>query len=292
MMKSVQFDIWRRWKMESGLTGFVSVGWGGKVTGDVSNHQASVGSFTCSNFSGVALRSHRARIHSHAARKMVIKAMADDDSMPSDSPSFSSIAEKLNPIDSKERSDLVQKVLRLAACTSRGRLASSAQNSMMDELVLQLESVNPNMQPMESDLINGEWKLIYFTKAATSSSPLAPLLETQRLIEFGDITQTIDFDKSLLTQEAKIVGFPGVFGSVVTSAKITPVGPERMEVVLENTQVKGDSLLRRIDLSALDINLPIGDLYQRVRGKSPETYIDTYYVRSTLKCIKTQFSFV
>uniref|UniRef100_A0A7S1TNQ2 Plastid lipid-associated protein/fibrillin conserved domain-containing protein n=1 Tax=Erythrolobus australicus TaxID=1077150 RepID=A0A7S1TNQ2_9RHOD len=235
-----------------------------------------------------AVAAARGRRQSDAARcrRAAVRMQAQnggDDSMPSDTPVLSNAAEQMNVDDKHSRSKLVQKVLRLAACTNRGRLASAAQGSAMEELVLQLESVNPNTHPMETDTINGTWKLVYFMKPAGAGGPFEAFLKVQKLVEFGEITQMIDLDRSVLTQEAQLFSFPGVSSTVTTTARVTPVGPERMEVVLESTAVKGNALLEKLDLSAIDLSLPIGDLYERVRGAVPETYFDTYYLDDELR---------
>ncbi|KAA8496414.1 Light-induced protein, chloroplastic [Porphyridium purpureum] len=209
--------------------------------------------------------------------------MQDDDAMPSDTFSFSDAAEQSNKSDGRTRKDAMERILRVAASTNRGRLASATQIAEVEDLVLMLESVNPNLHPMETSIINGNWKLVFFAKTAGSKMALEPLIKAQNLIEFGDITQKIDLSSASLVQDAEIFAFPGITGTITTSARITPVGPERMEITLGDTKVKGNSLLNRIDLSSIDKMLPVDAIYQRLRGKPAETYIDTYYLDEALR---------
>jgi len=154
----------------------------------------------------------------------------------------------------------------------------------MEDLILQLEAVNPNVHPMESEAINGVWKLVFFAKTSSINKDiLDPFLKSQKLLEFGEITQTIDVDDGTLVQSADFIGFPGITGTVTTTARIIPVGPERMEVKVEESKIKGNELLDRIDVSKLEAVLPIDTIFQRVKGKSAETYIDTYYLDDMMR---------
>lgn len=72
----------------------------------------------------------------------------------------------------------------------RGLSASAELRGEINELVTQLEALNPTPSPNEAlEKLQGEWKLVY-----TSNSELIALLALSRLplVRVGDITQTVD----------------------------------------------------------------------------------------------------
>uniref|UniRef100_A0A7S2ZQH8 Plastid lipid-associated protein/fibrillin conserved domain-containing protein n=1 Tax=Rhodosorus marinus TaxID=101924 RepID=A0A7S2ZQH8_9RHOD len=178
---------------------------------------------------------------------------------------------------SQSRSDLTTQLLEISAVTNRGQTASAEQKSLIEDIVASLEADNPNPAPVETDAIDGRWNLIY---SSTPFYKVNPLLATTAspFLEVGQVRQTISMETSELINEIEITAFPMLTGAVVANGRITPVGAERLEFALEKVSIKGGSAFERFDLGALKLDIPVEEIYQRVRGTLPETFVDTYYV--------------
>lgn len=88
----------------------------------------------------------------------------------------------------------------LGLCTARSEVRAE-----VNELITQLEAINPNPNPAEAiDALGGSWKLVY-----TSNSELIALLALSRLpfVTIGDITQKID--TATMTVENKVRRWQG-----------------------------------------------------------------------------------
>lgn len=85
------------------------------------------------------------------------------------------------------RAEAKEALLNAIEGTERGVKASEADKETIEAAARQLERLNPNARALSSDLINGEWELLYTTSASILGStrpwPFRPL---------GPIYQTID----------------------------------------------------------------------------------------------------
>ena len=69
----------------------------------------------------------------------------------------------------------------------RGLVASEEEQDEVDSLTRSLERMNPTADPLTSDLINGQWKLVYTTSESILGKRKNKLLQPR-----GAIFQTID----------------------------------------------------------------------------------------------------
>lgn len=186
-----------------------------------------------------------------------------------------------------KRTSMMARLLQLAAVTSRGQLATDGQMATMDDIVMSLEELNPNPQPVETDLIDGLWTLVYSSARLFQSSKLL-MLAAKPLIELGQVRQRIAVNDGTLMTEVDLVAFPATSGTLKTTGRVTPVGAERLEVTVEKTTVTGGKLVNTLDLGGLSFDIPVEQILTRVRSMSPETYIDTYYLDDNLRISRSK----
>lgn len=219
----------------------------------------------------------------------------DVDDAPSDT--YVPAAEGQGPTEEQltaKRASLIGRLLQLCAVTARGKYSTDGQSSIIEDLVMQLEEVNPTPQPVDTDLIDGYWTLVYInapsTSSSSSSSPLAnpnirnaAMILLNPVLQFGQIRQRLSVADGLLTSEVDVIAFPATSAVVKTSARCTPVGGERLEVVVEKTSVTGGKLADALDLGGLSFDLPIEQIATRLRNTAPESYFDTFYLDDKLR---------
>jgi len=189
--------------------------------------------------------------------------------------------------DAAKRHELTTRLLRLAAVTSRGQSASEGQKAAVDDVVMALEELNPNPQPVETDLIDGLWSLVYSPAKLYTSNPFLFPGATP-LLEVGQIRQRVAVDDGLLETEVDVLAFPVTSGTLKTSARLTPVGAERLEFTVEKTTITGGKIADRFDLGGISFDVPVEQILSRVKNASPETYVDTYYLDETLRISRSK----
>lgn len=190
-------------------------------------------------------------------------------------------------VDAPKRAELVARVLEFGAVTARGQLATDAQAAAVEDVVAELEEISPNPFPVETNLMDGVWSLVYSSAKLFRSNPFLVAAGTP-LLEIGQVQQTIQIDAGTLTTEVDVVAFPAISGTVKTAARITPVGAERLELTVEKTTLTGGSIADRLDLGGISFDVPVEQIYNRVRNASPETFIDTYYLDDKLRISRSK----
>lgn len=188
---------------------------------------------------------------------------------------------------SSKRTSLIGRVLQLAAVTARGQLSTGSQIAAMDDLVMALEEVNPTADPVNTDLIDGYWTLVYTNTRMFQGSPLLSLA-LKPVLQLGQVRQRIAVADGTLVTEADITAFPATSGTLKTSARITPVGGDRLELTVEKTTVTGGKLVDAIDLGGLSFDVPVERILNKIRNVSPETYFDTYYLDDKLRISRSK----
>lgn len=212
-----------------------------------------------------------------------------EDEAPSDTyvPAAEAIKSVVPGAESAKRDGLISNLLQFAAATSRGQIATESQTSAVDDIVMALEELNPNPQPVETNLIDGTWTLVYSSAKLFKSNPFL-LPAATPLLELGQIRQKITVDDGKLVNEAEVVAFPSTSGTLKTTARITPVGGERLELTLETTNITGGKIFDRLDLGGISFDVPLEQILSRVKNMSPETYIDTYYLDDRLRISRSK----
>ncbi|CAN8067594.1 unnamed protein product [Agarophyton chilense] len=212
-----------------------------------------------------------------------------EDEAPSDVsvPPGEAVKSMVPGMDEAKRSALISKLLQYAAITDRGTSASEAQRAAIDDIVMSLEEINPNTRPVETELMDGEWNLVYTTAKMFQSNPFLMAAVTP-LLQVGQIRQKICIDDGKLTTEAEVTAFPVTSWTVKTTSRITPVGAERLEFTVESTDVTGGKIADRIDLGGVSFNVPVEQIISRIQGASPESYIDTYYLDEDIRISRSK----
>lgn len=245
-----------------------------------------------------------------APRRPLPMSLPDDDGgAPSDYDADDLPSAKTVEVDEDEgdgviRDELKRELILLAGTTCRGACASAEEANLVVDLVAQLEALNPTADPALSSA--GEWELVYSSVQSFRSSPFFLSVrsflgdERKEISEnafrihdlattasrVGKVRQTVSADGSELVSEYELsVGLlPGmpvrVKGTVVTSADLTRVPPERWEMRVRGTKVMGSNvpfLDQWLDDAAVEV--PVGEAYRRVNGgEVPQVVLRTYYV--------------
>ena len=233
--------------------------------------------------------------NSRRPHRATIQMQQDDDSSDSmeEAPSDTYVpaaeaVEKFIPGTQKVKRDvLIAKLLQIAAATERGQIATDTQKTTVDDVVMQLEEINPNPQPVETDLLDGTWTLVYTSSQLFKSNPFL-LPAATPLLQVGQVRQTIRIDDGSLATEVDVVAFPVISGTVKTTARITPVGGERLELTVEKTTLTGGKIANRLDLGGINFDVPIEQIYTRIKNTSPDSYVDTYYLDEKLRISRSK----
>ncbi|PXF46052.1 Chromoplast-specific carotenoid-associated protein C1, chromoplastic [Gracilariopsis chorda] len=243
-------------------------------------------SFTCTKRAATPNVARRAR---PLNIRMELEGEEAEDEAPSDVavPVGDAVKTMIPGMDEAKRTALVAKLLQYAAITDRGQSATDAQVSAVDDIVMSLEEVNPNPQPVEIDLIDGEWNLVYTAAKLFQTNPFLMAAATP-LLQVGQVRQRISVDEGKLSTEVEVIAFPVTSWTVKTTGRITPVGAERLEVTVETTNITGGKIADRIDLGGISFDVPVEQIYSRIRNASPETYVDTYYLDETLRISRSK----
>jgi len=208
--------------------------------------------------------------------------------------------------DATIRDELKRELILLASVTNRGMCSSTEEANLMVDLVTQLEALNPTADPGSNS--QGDWELCYSSTQSFRSSPFFLAIraflgdDNKAMAEnafdihdkattasrVGKVRQIID-EKNLISEYELSVGLlPGlpfvVKGTVVTTADLTVIPPETMELRVRGTKVKGSNVpFFDQYLDDNSVELPVGDLYQTLNGDIPVAVLRTYYVDEAMR---------
>lgn len=173
--------------------------------------------------------------------------------------------------------------MEVAAATDRGQLATSSQKEAVEDLVSMLEAANPTDSPVDTAMIDGTWLLVYASKPLFKTTPLLLAAATPLLV-VGQVKQTLRVDSGELVNDVDVTAFPLISATVSTTARVTPVTGERLELVVEKTGVKGKNIAGKLDLGGIGGSLPVEQLYSKLKnGAVPETFLDTFYLDEKMR---------
>lgn len=129
-------------------------------------------------------------------------------------------------------------LLKAIAGRNRGLLAQSSDRQIILDAIDHLEDENPTPQPVESNLLGGDWRLIYTTNSNLLFIDLPPL------VRLGQIYQSVRPATGKLYNIAEVVsGFPGLSGLICVSAKFTAVSDKRVDVKFQRWIIGLQNLL-------------------------------------------------
>ncbi len=108
---------------------------------------------------------------------------------------------------------------------NRGLLATESEKAAILIAIASLEERNPTPRPVEaSDLLDGDWRLLYTTSSGLLNIDRFPLLK------LGQIYQSIRVQTSCVYNIAEIYGLPYLEGLVSVAAEFKPVSERRVQV--------------------------------------------------------------
>ncbi len=203
-----------------------------------------------------------------------------------------------NEDDQSIRDELKRELLLLASVSCRGDFATHEENDILNDIVTQLEALNPYSDPASQCV--GEWDLTLASTQAFRSSPffqaVRVVLNDGRIAEnifniheaatsmgkVARVRQLILSDGSLTSEVDLEVGI--MKGTVVTKAFYEVVGSISWDVRITTTEVKNSNVpfLAQF-VKDFSIEFPVGDLYDKVRGSVPVSKLTTYYGKVKLQ---------
>ena len=231
-----------------------------------------------------------------------------------------------NENDAIIRDELKRELLLIGSISNRGQYTSIDEKNIVIDLVNQLEALNPTPDP-SSECV-GDWDLCLCSTQAFRSSPFfqsiraifgndntgggADSSNTNKggvtMVEnvfdlhdkatsvgrVGRVRQSILSDGSFISEVDLEVGLMGgmpfnVKGTVVTTASYQVTGPESWDLIVKSTQVK-NSNVPFLDqfLDDYPVEVPVGDIYQSIRGNVPVAKLKTYYVDEAMRITRDQ----
>jgi len=204
-----------------------------------------------------------------------------------DKENFKDTSEKADS-DSSKIWKLKLRLLQYCASTDRGQNCNQRQKMAIEELASSLEARNPTPNPVEASLMDGLWYLSYVSEKFYAMNAVLAAIAVTPLASVGQVRQEISISSGELTNEFDLILFPNITGAVVTKARINPVDGERLQVFDETTTIRGKSFGDQFDLGNLKLDVPVDDLRRRLKGTSPETFLDTYYLDEDMRISRTQ----
>ncbi|MFM7449319.1 MAG: PAP/fibrillin family protein [Leptolyngbyaceae cyanobacterium] len=173
-------------------------------------------------------------------------------------------------------------LLEMLAGKNRGLLSTETEQLAILAAIAQLEDRNPTPRPVEtSDLLEGNWRLIYTTSRGLLGLDQIPL------IKLGQIYQCIRVGSQQVYNIAETYGLPYLEGIVSVAARFTPVSDRRVEVKFERSIVglkrligyQGpDHLIQQIEAGH---KFPAIDV--RIAEQDQNGWLDTTYLDSDLR---------
>lgn len=240
----------------------------------------------------------------------ILFSTIDDDS-PSDydpdsllDPNLKDFTVDTNEEDESIRTELKRELLLLSSVSDRGLFLSTEEKSIVEDIVTQLEALNPTSETASQSY--GVWDLVCTNTQAFRSSPFFQTIRSvlndkmsadnafnlhaaatsvgkvgrvrQVIQENGKFTSEVDLEVGLLP------GMPMTMkGTVITNAFFEIIGAEQWELSIDSTMVKKSNIPIFDQLLDEIPNLPVGDIYNRVRGSVPTIHLKTYYVDDSVR---------
>jgi len=174
------------------------------------------------------------------------------------------------------------KLLEAIAGKNRGLLGSQTDKQAILAAVAQLEDRNPTPRPVEAtDLLEGNWRLIYTTSRGLLNIDQLPLLK------LGQIYQCVRTSSARIYNIAEVYGLPFLEGFVSVAARFEPVSERRVKVNFERS-ISGlqrligyqspDEFIQQIEAGK---TLPAIDF--SIENRDQKGWLDTTYLDEDLR---------
>lgn len=129
-------------------------------------------------------------------------------------------------------------LLEAIAGKNRGLLATETDKKAILAAVVQVEDLNPTPRPVEAtDLLDGNWRLLYTTSRGLLNIGQVPLLQ------LGQIYQCIRAKEGKVYNIAEVSGLPYLEGLVSVVASFEPASERRVLVKFERSILGLQSLI-------------------------------------------------
>lgn len=194
------------------------------------------------------------------------------------------------------REELKRELLLLSSVTSRGDFANPEERAILNDIVSQLEALNPFSN--QASECAGDWDL---TLTSTQAFRSSPFFQAIRSVLNDEISADNAFrmheqatSMGRLARVRQFIGEDGTFvseadlkvgpasGTVVTKANFEITNTVTWDVTVESTQVKNSSIFF-LDQILESLEFPVGLFYQNVRGSVPVSKLTHWYVDETMR---------
>jgi hypothetical protein len=173
-------------------------------------------------------------------------------------------------------------LLEAIAGKNRGLLATEQDKKAILVTIANLEDFNPTPRPLEaSDLLDGNWRLLYTTSKALLNLDRFPLCK------LGEIYQCIRVQTNSVYNIAEIYGLPLLEGVVSVAAKFEPVSERRVQVKFERSIVGLQRLISYKSSTTFIQQIEAGQKFTAVdfplNSNEQQGWLDITYLDSDLR---------
>lgn len=173
-------------------------------------------------------------------------------------------------------------LLEAIAGKNRGLLATEQDKQGILVAIANLEDVNPTPSPVEAtNLLNGNWRLIYTTSKALLNIDSLPLYK------LGQIYQCIRVETNSVYNIAEIYGLPFLEGIVSVAAKFEPVSGRRVNVKFERSILGLQRLLAYNSPESFIQQIEVGKKLTAIdfplNSKEQQGWLDITYIDDNLR---------
>lgn len=163
----------------------------------------------------------------------------------------------------KSKEEIKQELLEAIAPLDRGAEASPEDQERIEQIVCELEAVNPIKEPLKSELLNGKWELIYTTSRSILQSQRPKILRPR-----GKIYQAINAD----TLRAQNMETWPYFNQV--TADLTPLNSRKVAVKFDTFKIAGLIPIKAPDTARGELEITYLDEELRVsRGDKGNLFV-------------------
>jgi PAP_fibrillin len=173
-------------------------------------------------------------------------------------------------------------LIEAIAGTNRGLLATEPQKQAILAAIANLEDLNPTPRSVEAtDLLNGDWRLIYTTSKGILNLDRIPLCK------LGQIYQCIRVETTSVYNIAEVYGLPYAEGLVSVAAKFEPVSERRVQVKFERSIIGLQRLIGYDSPRNLIQQIEVGKKFTGIdfpiTSGTQQGWLDITYIDSDLR---------
>ena len=173
-------------------------------------------------------------------------------------------------------------LIEAIAGKNRGLLATESEKQSILGAIAQLEERNPTPRPIEaSELLNGDWRLLYTTSSGLLNIDRFPLLK------LGQIYQSIRVKTSSVYNIAEVYGLPYLEGLVSVTAEFEPLSEKRVQVKFKRSILGLQRLISYQSpasfIDQLESNQKFTAISFAIDSRDQQGWLDITYLDSDLR---------